>query len=167
MLEASLTQRKRKKKKKAKAKQKREEKRRGFESQVQRFHFSVCALEGDPAQGTRGAVGQNKFQGYLETSMVYPLPSPTDNQELAGSANPHQAQPRKYHGSGILSPSRGTNHHVQSEFQGWGQRPPPVSDPSGAPRAVSWTRGEKPVSTPACSYSTMPQACPEDERKRA
>lgn len=135
MLEASLTQRKRKKKK-AKAKQKREEKRRGFESQVQRSDFSVDALEGDPAQGTRGAVGQNEFQGYLETSMIYPLPSPTDNRELA---NPHQAQPRRHRCSGILSPSRGTNHHVQSKFQGWGQRPPPVSDPSGAPRAISWT----------------------------
>lgn len=134
MLEAFLSQRK---KKQTKAKQKTEEKWGGFESQVHRSDFSVDALERDPTQGTLGAVGQNKFQDYLEMSMVYPLPSPTDNQELAESANPHQTQPRKYHRSGILSLSRGINHHVQSEFQGWGQRPPHVSDPSGAPQSIS------------------------------
>lgn len=148
-----------------KSKTEREEKRRGFESQVHRSDFLVDALERGPTQGTLGAVGQNKFQVYLEMSMVYPLPSHTDNQELAGSADPYQTQPRKYHCSGILSLSRGTNHHVQSELQAWGQRPPHVSDPSGAPRAISQTLGENPRRSPACSYSTMPRSCPKRQEE--
>lgn len=136
--------------------QKREEKRRGFESQVHRSDFLVDALERGPTQGTLGDVSKNKFQGYLEMSMVYPLPSHTDNQELAESADPHQTQPRKYHCFGILSLSRGTNRHVQSELKSEGQRPPHVSDPSGAPQAILQTLGENPRSSPACSYSTVP-----------
>jgi hypothetical protein len=39
-------------------------------------------------KGRLGAVSQNKSQGYLEIPVVYPLPSPTDNQELAGRLIP-------------------------------------------------------------------------------
>lgn len=96
-------------------------------------------------------------------SVSHPLASPTDNQELAGRANPHQAQPRKDHHSGILSLTRGTNHHVQSEFQDQGQMPPRISDPSGTPQAISQTLGAQPVSRPASSSSSMPQSCPKGQ----
>lgn len=117
-------------------KKRREEKKKGFESQVWEFDFLVVALERGPTGDTQSCWPEYVPKLFGNVS-VHPLPSPTDNQELAKSDNPHQVQPRKYHRSGILSLSRGTNHHVQREFQGWGQRPPRVSDPSGTPQAIS------------------------------
>lgn len=96
-------------------------------------------------------------------SALQPLLSPTDNQDLAGSANPHQTQPRKHHCSGVLSLSRGKKHHVQREFhsgEGVGQRPPRVSKPSAAPRAISQAQGELPISSSACSCPSVLQSYP-------